>query len=139
MKSQELSEQMGRKLCDILENYSEQALRGLFDKDIILWHNFTNREIKGEEVFSFTTATFKSSKSLKYTDLRCMPTARGWVQQHLVRSEQDGRVIADIPACLVVTSADHRIQRIEEYVDMSRMAGFVEAMDADRLPADLPA
>lgn len=62
------------------------------------------------------------ARGLRYDVTRRILLPDGFVQQHVLRATAaDGTEVA-MPACLVVTVADGRIHRIEEYLDPNHVA-----------------
>ena len=59
-----------------------------------------------------------------YDEIRRQPTPTGFVQQHVLRGTAPDGTAVEIPACLIVTIADGRITRLEEYLDTKDAAAL---------------
>ena len=93
------------------------TVRAIYAPDARIWHNVTGVAQTVDENVRVLKWLLRQVRDLRYEDVRRIPTAEGYVQQHVLRATgPDGSAIA-IPACLIVTVRDGRIVRLNEYLD----------------------
>ena len=89
-----------------------------------IWYNFTDSSLGRCDALSFFASYF-SKVQVRFRDVRLLPTAEGWLQQHRVDAKgEDGFRIDGLPAAVVFTVENDLIVRIEEYFDSAQAAGF---------------
>ena len=113
---------MAKRLIDAIVAGDVAAVEELYCDDLVGWQNFTGRELNRRQMLKIVRVLGGDVKDLRYDDIRVTPTARGYVQQHVLRATaKDGRPV-ECAACLVVEIADGRIRRIDEYMDGAALA-----------------
>ena len=113
----------------VAERFTSALIRGDLDEildcyaaDAEIWHNFNDRTVNGREGARGLTSFFSTFPGRKATDVRRHIIERGIVQQYVLHVERnDGRCFVQ-PICIVFTIEHGKIKRLEEYVDLSRMA-----------------
>ncbi len=113
----------------VAEKFTEALMAGDLDSvldcygaDAEIWHNLDDRTIDAREGVRGLTSFFSSFPGRKATDVRRHAIDGGIVQQYTLHLERnDGRIFTQ-PICIVFTFAAGKIKRVEEYVDLSRMA-----------------
>ena len=90
--------------------------------DAQIWHNFDDLTVDVREHVRGLPSFFSAFPGRKATDVRHHATESGIVQQYVLHLERhDGRSFTQ-PICVVFTLEGAKIKRLEEYVDLSRMA-----------------
>ncbi len=85
-------------------------------------HNFDDRTVDAVEGVRGLTSFFSSFPGRHATDIRRHAIENGIVQQYMLHlGRNDGRTFTQ-PICVVFTFGAGKIKRLEEYVDLSRMA-----------------
>src|SRR5271156_730431 len=123
MLDQETVDHLSSRLVAALTEPRLEALETLLSDDFVLWHNFSKVALTRHEALTFFHNYFPTIR-LRYDDINRFPTARGWVQQHLVSSDGPGGAVRELAVCMVITVADGRITRIDEYLDSAQTGGF---------------
>lgn len=108
------------------------ALDACLSSDFTIWYNFSDAMLTRDQAIAFFGEYF-AAVSVRFRDIRRLPTPDGWVQQHRVDADgPEGFEIRGMPACLVFTVSDGRIAHIAEYFDSAQTPGF----DRSRMLAD---
>ena len=107
-----------RSLTDSLRTGSADAFVAYLAPGAILWHNDTRQEVDAETTLRGIGARLQLVRDREPEVLRVSPTRDGFVMQFALR----GTVVAsgspfEMQNCIVVTLADDRFTRIDEYVD----------------------
>lgn len=84
--------------------------------DVVIWHNFDDREVELGEVVPLLASLADRVPDLHYADIRRCATNDGYVQQHVLRGTAPSGEL-QLPACLVVEVQAGCITRIDEYLD----------------------
>ena len=114
--------EIAKQLIDAIVAGDVAAVEQLYGDDLVGWQNFTGRELNRRQMLKIVRVLGGDVKDLRYDDIRVTPTARGYVQQHVLRATaKDGRAV-ECAACLVVRVADGKIRRIDEYMDGAALA-----------------
>ncbi len=128
--SQEARE-IADKLGAAIAGRDADAVRSLYDDDIVVWHAMTNAGQSKDENVGLLTGVFAVSSQLEYKDIRRHDIEGGVVQQHrLTGTFDDGKPMPDLHACLVIKVADGKITRIDEYFDSPAFAAVWERLEA---------
>ncbi len=91
-------------------------LEALYSSDVAVWHNYDEVEQTREESLRLLAWLSRRAGPLRYVEVRRLLLDDGFVQQHVV--ELGGECAGlRMPAMLRVHCDEHRIHRIEEYVD----------------------
>jgi ketosteroid isomerase-like protein len=114
------------RLFAAIEAGDVDAVRGLYDPAVEVWHN-TDRAGQGREANLATLDwVVRNLKGLRYTDVRRSATDDGFVQRHvLVATNRAGRRV-EVPACIVATVREGRITRLDEYLDSAAVTAMME-------------
>ncbi|MCW1431704.1 nuclear transport factor 2 family protein [Novosphingobium sp. JCM 18896] len=105
-----------------LEAGSVAGVLACYTPDARIWHNFDQLALAPEASIAGLRTLFDNFTARRYIEVRRLPTAEGFVQQHILQLESaDGRVV-DWPGCIVFTLREGLIARLEEYVDLSQLA-----------------
>lgn len=103
------------------------AVRGLYADDAVIWHNFSGSGQSPDENVRVLAWMCARTVARRYEVTRREPVAGGFMQSHVLHLElADGQRLG-MPACLLVTVADGRIARLEEYLDPAQSAPLVHA------------
>jgi ketosteroid isomerase-like protein len=114
--------EIAKRLIDAITAGDVGAVEALYHEDLTGWQNFSGRELNRRQMLKIVRLLTADLKDLRYDDIRVTPTARGYVQQHVLRATApDGRPVV-CAACLVVEIEDGRIRRIDEYMDGAALA-----------------
>lgn len=98
------------------------GILGCYGPDAEVWHNFDDLTIEAREHAQGMTDFWSTFPGRKATDIRRHAIDNGIVQQYTLHLERnDGRSFTQ-PLCVVFTFEAGKIKRLEEYVDLSRMA-----------------
>jgi len=128
--SQEARE-IADKLGAAIAARDADAVRSLYDRDIVVWHAMTNEGQTREENVGLLAGVFAISSQLEYKDIRRHDIDGGVVQQHYLSGTfADGKPMPDLHACLVITVANGKITRIDEYFDSPAFAEVWERLEA---------
>jgi ketosteroid isomerase-like protein len=114
--------QIAERLIDAITAGDLDAVDALYHEDLVGWQNFAGRVLNRRQMLKILRGLTAQVKDLHYDEIRVTPTAKGFVQQHVLRATMnDGRPI-ECAACLVVELRDGRISRIDEYMDGKALA-----------------
>ncbi|CAN5770596.1 nuclear transport factor 2 family protein [soil metagenome] len=111
-----VAEQIGARLFAAIEAGDVDTVRELYAPDAVVWHNHDRVEQPAPDNLRVLRWVHRHISGLRYEQVRRQATPNGFVQQHILRGDGPGGPI-DVPACLVVSIADARITRIDEYLD----------------------
>lgn len=89
--------------------------------DALVWHNYDDRAQTVDQNLRTLGWVTRNVTHLRYEDVRRQVTTTGFVQQHVLRGVAPDGTELEVPACLVVTVADERIARIDEYLDTAAL------------------
>lgn len=107
----------GKRLFDIVENGDLDDLLEIFSPDAMVWHNTDDSLTDIPTTIRNLHSIRDSAVEFRYDDIRRIPTADGFVQQHtLIVRMPDGRAIRDL-CCCICTVEHGRITRMEAYHD----------------------
>jgi len=101
-----------------------EAVRGIYDADARIWHNFDQREQTVEENLATLAWLVANTTALRYDEVRRIVLDDGYVQQHVLRATGPSGAAVEIPAMLRVVCGGGRITRLEEYLDTAQAAGL---------------
>ena len=113
------------ELFTAIEKGDVDAVRALYAPDIVVWHNTDSVEQTAEENLRILRWLVDNLADRSYDEVRRRDYDDGFVQQHVLRFTYN-ETRFEIPACIVATTADGRITRIDEYLDsahISRLTG----------------
>ncbi len=98
------------------------AAGALYADDAVIWHNNDNLVQTPDENLRVLRWVVRNVKDLRYEEIRRIETANGFVQQHVLRGIAPNGQPLEVPACLIVTVAEGRITRFDEYLDSAHTA-----------------
>jgi ketosteroid isomerase-like protein len=109
----ELAELLSRGLTG-----DSDVLAAILSADFTMWLNFSGQSFNRDATINYAAGLSKQLTGLRYHDIRRTRTEHGFVQQHVIDSLlPSGERSKGIDACFVVRVRDHRIHRLDEYVD----------------------
>ena len=106
-----------------LEAGSVEGVNACFAPGARIWHNFDQITLTPEQNIVGLETLFTNFPTRRYVDVRRIPTADGWVQQHILRLTRADGVVIDWPGCIVFDVDGGKIARLDEYVDIASLAG----------------
>jgi len=115
---------LAERLCAAIEAGDLDAVSALYRDDFVAWSNHDDRE--ADKARSLRTLGWLCSRlSNRHYDVRRrLALPDGYLQEHVLRgTAPDGSPVA-MPACLVATTADGQIVRINEYLDPAGVAAL---------------
>ena len=114
--------ELADRLFAAIEAGDLDAVRALYAPDAAIWHNTDGAEQTVEQNLRVLRWVVDHLADRRYEEVRRSPTATGFVQQHVLRCTRADGTRVEVPACLVVTCAEGRITRLEEYLDSAHIA-----------------
>ena len=109
--------ELARRFVTALEVGDVEAARACLAPEARIWHNFDDRSQTVDENLALLAWMMRHADKRSYEITRLEEIAGGYLQQHVLRiTNKAGEELA-MHACVVVSVADGRIQRIEEYLD----------------------
>jgi ketosteroid isomerase-like protein len=120
-------DQLADRIFRAIETGDEATVAALWSDDVVVWHNFDQKEqTKAENLATLHWLTTRCT-DLAYTDVRRDLLADGFAQQHVLRGlSPAGRPFA-VPAMLRVTVRDGLVVRIDEYLDSAQTGRLGDA------------
>lgn len=114
------------RLLGAITRGDHDAVRSCYGVDARIWHNFDEAEQTVDQNLKTMAWMTKRLVDRTYTVTRREPLPGGLFQQHVLT----GTVVATgepfrLPAVLVITVADGRISRLEEYLDTAQAASLM--------------
>jgi ketosteroid isomerase-like protein len=123
---------LARGLVDALSGPDLDRLRALVSTEARCWVNIGPVELSAEERFAVLAVERSHLNDLRFDDVRFLITDVGFVVQlTTVAALLDGEQLR-IPVCLVATTHDGRITRLEEYADSGPAAPLLARLRHDR-------
>ena len=108
---------LARRFIGAIEAGDVEAVRACLAPHAGIWHNFDDKTQTVDENLALLGWMMKNAEKRHYEITRLEEIAGGYLQQHVLRiTTKKGEELV-MHACVVVTVADGRIQRIEEYLD----------------------
>jgi ketosteroid isomerase-like protein len=102
------------------------AVAGLYDDGVAVWHNVTDRAVDRDASLAILRHFVRTVDARRYEILERRHWEGGAMQRHIVH----GRVGDDAfyaPVCIRFELRDGRITRIDEYVDSAAIAALMPA------------
>lgn len=110
------------RLFGAIERGDMDSLRQLYHPQARIWHNTDGQEQSVEDNLRVLRWLVRHTRARAYEDIRRDVIPGGFVQQHVLKLQlATGRTVR-IPACLVATTDQGRITRIDEYLDSAQVA-----------------
>ena len=115
-------------LADLLaaiESGDVDRVRALYAPDARIWHNFDDIEQTVDENLRTLSWMCKVLDDRRYDVIRREPVENGAMQTHVLRGvvRSTGAAFA-LHAALIVTMADGKVTRIDEYLDPAAAAAL---------------
>jgi len=110
------------RLFACIEQGDLASLHHLYDRDIVLWTNFDNRESDFHRSMKVLDWMITNLSDRRYDVTRREVIADGFLQEHVLHGTAPNGTAIAMPACIIATVADGRITRINEYLDPAAMA-----------------
>ncbi len=99
------------------------ALRAVCAADAVLMLNQTPEStLQATDMAIRVTTIAAAIPDFRYEQIRCEPTASGFVREHVMRGTSPQGTAFAVPACCVGRVVSGRITRIDEYADPARLA-----------------
>lgn len=114
--------EVARKLTERTLAGDVDGVAALYHQDAVCWRNFDDRELAKPQVLKVIRLLGQSVRDLRYEELRVQATARGFVQQHVMRGIAPSGQELRVAACLVATLDGGLIRRLDEYLDSKALA-----------------
>ena len=117
--------ELARRFIGAVEAGDEPTARACLAPDALIWHNFDDHAQTVDENMKLLGWMARNAQERRYEITRLEEIAGGYLQQHVLRIRSRSGESLVMHACVVVSVADGRIQRIEEYLDpaaVSRLA-----------------
>ena len=102
-----------------------EVVRAMYAPGAIIWHNNDGVSQAADENLRVLGWIAANVKDFRYEDVRFQATDSGFVEQHVTCGTSPGGRPFAIPTCLVVTVADGKIARLDEYLDSAQTAAIV--------------
>lgn len=116
--------ELAQRLVAAIEAGDEDAVRGIYHPDAVIWHNNDQVEQSVEENLRVLRWLIRKLSERHYEIVRREALPDGFLQQHVLHGVAgDGTRIA-MPACLVVRTEGDRIVRLDEYLDPGAAAAL---------------
>jgi ketosteroid isomerase-like protein len=113
------------KLFTAIAGNDTDALRAeVYAPDVVVWHNNDDHEQRIDENLKVLRWLHRNVAAKRYEEVRRQATPTGFVEQHVLRGTAPNGTELNIFACLVVTVANGRIVRIDEYLDGNAVAAL---------------
>ena len=105
------------RLMRAIEKSDLDAARACYAPDARIWHNFDSIAQTVDENLKTLRWMDKRLTSRRYEVLSRQAFDGGYVQQHVLHGTLNNGEPFAMPACLVVTVANGKIARLDEYLD----------------------
>lgn len=98
-----------------------EALEALYEDDVVVWHNFSDRGLgKNESIAGIKAA--RSQMAWSYDVIERLVIGDRVIQRHATNAVLNNGVAYRAHAALFVTVRGGRIARIDEYLDLTKGA-----------------
>jgi ketosteroid isomerase-like protein len=108
------------------------TLRGLLSPDARFWVNIGPASFSVDERLALLEHERSHLRALAFEDVRTLPTSSGFVVQATTVMRTVGGADLRVPVCLVATTDDGVIVRVDEYADSAPATPLLERMSGDR-------
>lgn len=109
--------ELARSFMTALEGDETEAARKHLDPAAGIWHNFDAHTQTVDENMALFEWMRRKARNRRYEITRLEEIEGGYLQQHILRMENQAGEELVLHACVVVSVADGLITRIEEYLD----------------------
>jgi ketosteroid isomerase-like protein len=119
------AEELADALAAGIEGRDPDGFVAVLAPGAIVWHNHDRKEVDAIENMASVAILAQMVDGLKSDTLHLAPTADGFVFQFVVRGtvNSNGKPF-EMHNCIIATTADGKITRIDEYVDPTIGAQF---------------
>ncbi len=115
-------ENLALKMMHAAEAGDLELVRECYTDDATLWTNSTGKTLSIDDHIKMVKGMRGKVTNLRYPDIKVIPFAGGYVQQHRVLGDlPDGKKL-DIPVCFVAQVRDGKIAHRDEYLDSGAQA-----------------
>lgn len=97
-----------------------EQIERLIAPDIKMWRNTTRAYQPRADFIELAVSLSKTLPGFRYAEIRCAPTANGFVQQHLICGTGPSGQPFEVAACIFCEIRDSRIVRMDEYYDSAQ-------------------
>lgn len=97
-----------------------ETVSSMYRDDVRIWHNWGEAEQSKEENLQTLGSIPERYDAFTYVDARCVEVEGGFLRQHVIKAERNGKT-AYIPAILRVYVDAGLVYRIEEYFDRGQL------------------
>lgn len=109
-----------------LDVADETAVRDVYKPDARIWHNFDDKFQTVDENVKSMHWLHTCLTDIDYDIQRRVPTADGFVQEHILRGTlKSGKPFA-LLACAIIQVEDGRISELREYLDTAQARPLYE-------------
>jgi ketosteroid isomerase-like protein len=122
------NEDLARRFVEHFNNGTWDA--AMYAPGATVWHNTDEVDELASSRVEFRKGLQRLVGGLRFDDVRIRAWDDGFAAQYVVRGTLPGGAELRIPACLIGTTKDGRIARLQEYVDSAHAAPLREAAAA---------
>ena len=97
------------------------GVAAIYADDAVVWHNNDQREQTVVENLAVLSWLVDHVADRSYDNVRRVVLGDGFVQQHVLRGTAAGGEL-ELPAMMRVWVSNHRITRLDEYLDTAQLA-----------------
>lgn len=119
---------LAEPLRNALLTYDTVALRGLLSPNFRHWLNATRQEMDAEQFLTLLMAEKMVLRDPVFRLRRELTTDDGFVLLLELAGHLDSGESWEADVCLVTTADDHRVERIDEFLDVRALRPLVQAV-----------
>jgi ketosteroid isomerase-like protein len=116
------------RLIEAFSAYDAEALAPLLAPDVVHWLNITKREQGRDQMLAQIGVEASHIARSTFEVRGQVATAEGFVVQMTVAGETKGGAPFEVAVCLVVTTADDQVVRIDEYASVDQAQPIIQEM-----------
>lgn len=124
--------QVAERLFKCIEAKQVDGVAALYHDDVEVWHNFDDAIQSKPENLKVLAGLTQTVANLRYEVLERHEFGNRVVQRHNLHCRTAGGDDIVIPACIFITVAGDKIQRIDEYLDTAQAGRLRNAGRATR-------
>ncbi len=117
---------LAKRFIEAVEAGDIKTAQRCFTKDAGIWHNYDGKVQTVEENMTTLQWMMDKAKSREYHIKRLEQIKGGYVQQHILRITDNKDEKIELFACALVSVRDNKISYIEEYIDPSPLASWLQ-------------
>jgi len=122
------TDRLASAFVDALAVPDVDALRSLLAPDARFWVNIGPASFSADERFALLETERSHLRALEFDEVRTHPTPTGFVVQLTTTATTNDGTDLRIPICLVATTDDDVITRVDEYADSAPAAPLLDLM-----------